>query len=106
MIDNKQPKMFRRPRPYWNVLSVFAPFLGIACAFSVLFLGDYFFQQHPAHFLKHGAMTLGVFLVFGFVSACIALIRSERFWGITVLAMVLNSPFVLIAVAAPWDWPF
>jgi hypothetical protein len=56
--------------------------------------------------LKAGVMALGVFLILGFVSACVALVRSERLWGVTALGMVLNSPFVLIAVAAPWDWPF
>ena len=106
MIEDERPVMDQWPRPCWNVLSIFAPFLGIACGFSVLFLGDYFFQQHPAHFLKHGAITLGVFLAIGFASACIAFARSERLWGITALGMVLNAPFVFIAVAAPWDWPF
>jgi hypothetical protein len=56
--------------------------------------------------LKVGVMALGVFLILGFVSACVALVRSERLWGVTALGMALNSPFALIAVAAPWDWPF
>ena len=94
--------MDQRPRPCWNVASVLAPFVGIACALLAGFLRD----GHPMSGLKVGVMALGVFLILGFVSACVALVRSERLWGVTALGMVLNSPFVLIAVAAPWDWPF
>ena len=98
--------MYQNPRPCWNVVSVVVPFLGVGCAIAVYCLGDYFFHEHPAHFLKHGAMTLGVFLVFGFASAFIALARSERLWGLTALGFALNAPFAIIAVAAPWGWPF
>jgi hypothetical protein len=94
--------MDQRPRPCWNVASVLAPFVGIACAL----LAGVLRGGHPMSGLKVGVMALGVFLILGFVSACVALVRSERLWGVTALGMALNSPFVLIAVAAPWDWPF
>jgi hypothetical protein len=51
-------------------------------------------------------MTIGFFLLFGFVSACIALLRRERLWGLTAFGLVLNAPFLLIVWWAPWDMPF
>ena len=80
--------MDQRPRPCWNVASVLAPFVGFVCALLVGFIRD----GHPMSGLKAGLMTMGVFLLLGFLSACIALVRSERLWGVTVLGMVLNSP--------------
>jgi hypothetical protein len=103
--DDGRPTLCQRPRPCWNVLSAIAPFLGIGGAIVAYCLGQYFFHQHPAH-LKTAAMTFGAFLLFGFISACIALVRSERLWGITALGIAINAPFAFIAWAAPWDWPF
>lgn len=95
--------MYVRPRPCWNVLSVLAPFLGLGGALVAAFFQD---GEHAVHVFKVAEMTLGVFLVFGFAFACIALVRSERLWGITALGIALNSPFLLIALHAPWDMPF
>ena len=94
--------MDQRPRACWNVLSVFAPVAGFAGALLTGLIRN----GHPMSGLKVGVMTLGVFLALGFVSACIALVRSERLWGLTALGMALNVPFALILVMAPWDWPF
>ena len=91
-----------RPRPCWNVLSALAPLAGFACALLAALIRN----GHSMSALKAGVTTLGVFLFVGFVFACIAIVRSERMWGITAIGMALNAPFILVAVAAPWDWPF
>ena len=98
--------MYERPRPCWNVLSAFTPLFAFVCACLVIGVEDYFYHEHPAHYAKTGAYTLGVVLAFGFGFGCIALFRWERLWGITALGLALNAPFVLIVMAAPWDWGF
>ena len=90
--------MHHRPRPCFNVLSVLTPVLSLIGAIAAVCLEDYFFHEHPAHYIKTAGMSIGVFLLFGFVSACIALVRKERLWGITALGLALNSPWLLIVL--------
>ena len=103
MIEDGQPIGYQRPRPCWNILSALTPFLGLGGAI----LSAYFQEgEHFVHVAKVAEMTLGVFLAFGFVFGCIALVRFERIWGITALGIVLNAPFILVLVHRPWDMPF
>jgi hypothetical protein len=94
------------PRPCYNLLSVATPILGIVGAIIVVCVEDYFYHEHPAHYPKTASMTYAVYLLFGFVSACVAVWRRERSWGVTALGLALDVPFVFIARLAPWDWPF
>lgn len=93
-------------RPCFNLLAASAPLLGVVSAIAAVLLEDYLFHEHPAHYIKTAGMTFGFFLLFGFVSACIALVRRERWWGLTALGLILNAPFLLIVWWAPWDMPF
>src|SRR6476469_7319253 len=92
-------------RPCYNLLSVASPIVGILGAIVVVCVEDFLYHEHPAHYPKTAAMTYAVFLLFGFVSACIALLRKERWWGVTAAGLALNAPFAFIVWLAPWDWP-
>jgi hypothetical protein len=95
-----------QPRPCFNLLSAFTPLLGVVFTIVVVCIEALLFNEHPMHSIKTAGMAYGVALLFGFVSGGIALVRGERLWGITVLGLVLNAPFVLIVMWAPWDLPF
>jgi hypothetical protein len=78
-----------RPPACWNVISVFAPFVGLLCAFLVggLMAGGWDRMWWMA----------GLAFGFGLLSGLIALARGERLIGITALGLFLNLiPFLYL----------
>jgi hypothetical protein len=78
-----------RPPACWNVISVFAPFVGLLCAFLVggLMAGGWDRMWWMA----------GLGVGFGLLSGLIALARGERLSGITALGLFVNLvPFLCL----------
>ena|SRR5436305_10315159 len=99
--------MRRRSRPYLNVVSVLTPFVGIALGIPFGLLVVWATNGHPAAMAKPWAGCYACFVVVGLLSGCIALARSERLWGITVVGLAMNAALLAHLVWwAPWDWPF
>lgn len=85
----------RRP-PRYNVLAVMAPFVGAIAVW--IFLGIAGTDGHW-YWNWRGTWAMIIFAgacVLGLVSAVVALVRSERHWGVAVLGLVINAPIPLL----------
>jgi tryptophan-rich sensory protein len=99
--------MRQRSRPRWNVVSVLAPFAGLALAIpfglSVVWITD----SHPAGMAKPSASFFAVSVGIGLLSGCMALARSERLWGISIVGLAVNAAILALLVYwDPWSGPF
>ncbi len=95
-----------RSAPRFNVISVVAPILGFICGCAVSYVLNDQFGWWAGHALEAGIHTLGWFIVIGFLCAVIALVRVEKWWGVTAVGLVVNG-IVLISfwVKQTSIWP-
>jgi hypothetical protein len=89
-----------RPPARCNILSVAAPLLGIAAAsLPVVFSG----AQGHWYWAWPGIAAMSIlttFCVGGAILALVALYRSERFWGLTMVGLLLNVPLPLVLLCS------
>ena len=89
--------MDRRPAR-WNFVSLAAPFVGFPFGvWAAVALSPTHFPNTQAGFLVWGG-----FCSLGICAAALALARGERWWGVTVAGLVLNTvvlPFTAWAAA-------
>jgi hypothetical protein len=100
----KTPKS--RPAARYNLISVGAPFLGVLASFGFLCLSGANFNGWPDWTTRTrwaagvALAILAVACLVGLASACVALARSERHRGLTVLGLLLNAPLPLLLLRA------
>src|ERR1700722_3905058 len=82
--------MIERRPPRWNIVSVCTPFVGFLCGFGFVLAANPRSGQ-AGHVLHVLLLSWVMFCVFGLIAAGVALFRKERLWGLTALAIVLNS---------------
>lgn len=97
----KQVTMARSGRalPVWNSISAAAPFVGFVCGFAV--------GGATADRLRGEAIALGLgvwlaFAVLGLLAAAIAMVRDEKWWGLTLVAFLLNLALFAGLAATFW----
>ena len=86
----------QRPAAWYNLLSVAAPFVGVAAVLGFLAIAG---ASGHWYWTWRGGVAMAILasaIVAGAVLAFIALARSERCWGFTVVGLILNVPFVLL----------
>jgi hypothetical protein len=67
------------------------PFVGFLCGLLGIYVHDYLnIGGHPIEAIPWGIFPWIGFCVLGLVAAAIALVRSERLWGITLFGFLLN----------------
>lgn len=72
----------------WNSLSVSAPFVGFVCGVVA---------GSCAPHMQYGQWGFRVWLAFavvGLLAGVIALVRAERWWGLTLAGLILNTVVV------------
>jgi hypothetical protein len=99
--------MRQRSRPCWNIVSVLAPFAGLVLAIPFGLWVVSITESHPAAMAKPSASFFAVSAVVGLLSGCIALARSERLWGISIVGLAVNAAILaLLVYSDPWSGPF
>ena len=99
--------MRQRSRPCWNVASVLAPFAGLVLAIPFGLLVVWITGNHPAGMFKPAASFFAVSVGVGLLSGCIALARSERLRGISIVGLAVNAAILALLVYwDPWSGPF
>src|SRR5262249_59409650 len=84
-----------------NIVSVLAPLAGLALAIPLGLLVVWITDSHGAAMVKHSATFFAVALAVGLLSGCIALARSERLWGISIVGLAVNA--AILALLVYWD---
>jgi hypothetical protein len=88
----------RNPSPHYNLFSLGAPFvglLGVVLFFAIVGI-DSFYSRTMSWKGPLAMSILGVSCVAGIVFGLMAWARSERFWGVTVLGLLVNAPLPLM----------
>src|SRR3954451_3288713 len=80
-----------RAAPRLNVVSVTAPVLGFVCGCGVFELLNDHFGWWAGRALEAGIHTLGWFVVLGFLCAVVAIVRAEKWWGVTAFGLLFNG---------------
>jgi hypothetical protein len=86
---------------------VLAPFAGLVLAIPFGLLVVWITASHGAEIVKTSATFFGVSAGVGLLSGCIAMARSERLWGISIVGLAVNA--AILAFLVYWDrwwWPF
>ena len=79
----------------WNVISVCIPFVGFVVGVVVGAGGrDVLWDGHPMDGVMWGFRVWFGFCALGLLSALIAIVRSERMWGVTLVGFLLNVPLL------------
>jgi len=93
----------RRPRPCFNLMSVLAPFVGIAAIIAFLGLTGADGHWYWGWWGAWVAFLLGASCLAGLVAGLVATARKERLWGLTAVGVLLNAPVVLTFFVASVD---
>ena len=89
--------MLERRPPRWNIASLCTPFVGFLCGFGFVLAANPG-RGKASHVLHVLLLCLVMFCVFGLIAAGMAFFRKERLWGVTALAIILNSIAFLLVV--------
>jgi hypothetical protein len=83
-----------RPRATWNLIALTMPFVGfvfgVVGGLTIPFLLD----QHPMEGPTWGMRVWFCFCGLGLLADLAALIRMERWWGVTAVGFLLNVALV------------
>ncbi len=98
-LARENPK--HRPPPFWNVISVLVSGGCFFCIwpFPLVFIALRGTTEYTGAVAEYGPyVVLGIFITCGFLCGIVALARSERFKGLSVLGLMLNGLVVLFLI--------
>ena len=97
-----------RTRPItFGVVCVLAPFVGITLSIPFGLLVVWASGAHGAALVKPSASFFAASVVVGLLSGCMALARSERMSGMSIVALAVNAAILALLVYwDPWSGPF
>ena len=92
-----------RPAPRYNLISIALPFLGGLTSAAFLQIvgieGNYGSKDWNTK-VSVVVVLMGVSCVLGLITGGIAWARAERFWGLTALGLLLNTPLPFLLLRA------
>lgn len=97
-MKSEQPLGSRRPAR-WNFVALLAPLVGFPFGvWAAIALSPHHFPNARA-----GLLVWCGFCVFGLYAAAFAILRAERWLGVTTFAILVNVVLTLFTAWAAWE---